>query len=341
MKTTLKLYSFLFILSTFSVRPAMAHELPIFQPAPGNEKPLVEKKKTYSKSYDLSSNDVVTLENRFGELRISTWDKNEIKVEVTMTAKGNTDERASYILDRLSVEDRKTSNGVYFHTDINDGEKKYKNTTYKDEGFSINYVVMMPSKNRLKVSNEFGATILPDYSGEISVESKFGSLTAGKLVNPKRVTVEFGSAEIESIGSGDLEIKFSRAIIGSLDGNVRAQFEHCSGVQLNLDNGLKGLSLQNNFTTLQLNVTKGLSASFNISTNFGDFTNKSEFVINKDDDDDDNHGPKFKKRYIGKVGSGNADLRISSEFSSITVGHSLKMDIKDGNKKSGKSSVNI
>src|SRR4051812_11412585 len=189
MKRTLKSYSLIILLLAFAASASFAHELPVSEQGPSNEKPLVEKKKTYSKSYDLTSNDLVTLENKFGELRISTWDKNEIKVEVTMTAKGNSEDRAAYLLDRLSVEDRKNSEGVFFRTDISDGDKKYKNNTYKDEGFSINYIVMIPSRTRLKVSNEFGPTILPNYLGQISVETKFGSLTAGKLANIKRVTV--------------------------------------------------------------------------------------------------------------------------------------------------------
>jgi hypothetical protein len=87
-------------------------------------------------------------------------------------------------------------------------------------------------------------------------------------------------------------------------------------------------------------VTKALSAKFNISTNFGEFTNKTDFNITNEDDSDD-RGPRFKKQYVGKSGSGNVDLRIIAEFSNITVGHSLKLDIKDTKKKSGKTSVNI
>ncbi|RYY30760.1 MAG: hypothetical protein EOO04_03895 [Chitinophagaceae bacterium] len=330
MKATLKLYSLLFLVSTLSIH------------AVGSDNPLVEKKKTVSKTYTLSPNDLVTLDNRFGELKISTWDKNEIKVEITMTAKGNTEERANDILGRISIDEGKKSNGVYFRTVLDSkNEQRNNNKTYKDEGFNINYVVVMPARNRLDASNEFGATTISDFNGEVSIESKFGSLTTGKLVNNKQVTVEFGSAEIASISNGELEIKFSRAIIGNLDGNVVAKFEHCSGVQLNIDNNLKGLVIKNEFTNLQLNLNKSLSAKYNISTNFGDFTNKTDFAISNSDDDDNDHGPRFKKQYTGKSGNGAVDLKITAEFSNITVGHGLKMDLKDEKKKTGKTAVNI
>lgn len=38
---------------------------------------------------------------------IKTWDKNEVKMEVTIIATSNTEERAQEILDRISIEDSK------------------------------------------------------------------------------------------------------------------------------------------------------------------------------------------------------------------------------------------
>jgi hypothetical protein len=38
--------------------------------------PLVEKKKTYTKSYNVSNSDKISFTNQFGELKINTWDRN-------------------------------------------------------------------------------------------------------------------------------------------------------------------------------------------------------------------------------------------------------------------------
>ncbi|HEX5023984.1 MAG TPA: hypothetical protein VFV68_01875, partial [Agriterribacter sp.] len=45
--------------------------------------PVVEKRKNYSKSYTVASNESIALNNSFGEMKISTWDKNEVKVDIT------------------------------------------------------------------------------------------------------------------------------------------------------------------------------------------------------------------------------------------------------------------
>ena len=53
------------------------------------DEPKFKKNKSYSKSYNLGSSDKVSLSNQFGEMKLVTWDKNEIKVDVTITGKSN------------------------------------------------------------------------------------------------------------------------------------------------------------------------------------------------------------------------------------------------------------
>ena len=293
------------------------------------------KKKTYSKSYNVSTSDKVSFDNRFGELKISTWDKNEVKVDVTMTAKANTDERAQEILNGIRIEDGKNSSGVFFKTHIENQDKKYSKEDkekYRNEGFSIDYTVYMPSRNPLSAKNEFGKTIIPDYSGEIEIESKFGSLTTGDLTNVKKVRVEFGEATIKSINNGKLNIHFSgKSIVSKLNGSVDVTLEHSGGVKLVLENSVKEITIKNNFSHLYLDVNKNFSANFDINTNFGEFSNKTDFAISRQGKDD-SHGPRFRHQYAGKSGTGTTAVRIRSEFGQVTVGHNLEMKVVEKNK---------
>ena len=75
--------------------------------------PLVEKRKTYSKSYTVGSNEKISLDNSFGEMKLSTWDKNEVKVDITIVAKAATEGKAQEILNKIRIEDGKNSSGTY------------------------------------------------------------------------------------------------------------------------------------------------------------------------------------------------------------------------------------
>lgn len=326
MKTILKVYSMLFLSAT----------LALSNTALAGEGPMVEKKKTYSKSYNVSNSDRVAFDNRFGELKITTWDKNEVKVDVTITGKANTDERAQEILNGIRIEDGKNSSGVFFKTLIDNQDRKSSKEDkekYRNEGFSIDYIVYMPSRNPLSAKNEFGKTIIPDYPGEIEVECKFGSLTAGNLSNVKKVRVEFGESTIESINNGKVNIHFSgKSIISKLTGSVDVTLEHSGGVKLVLENSVKEITIKNNFSNLYLDVTKNFSANFDINTNFGEFSNKTDFSIPQQGKDEDSHGPKFRHQYAGKSGSGSTTVKIRSEFGQVTVGHNLEMKVAEKNK---------
>src|SRR6476619_6617276 len=74
------------------------------------EEPKFKKTKSYTKSYNLGSSDKVSLYNQFGEMKLMTWDKNEVKVDVTIIGKSDEEARAQEILDRISIVDSKEGN---------------------------------------------------------------------------------------------------------------------------------------------------------------------------------------------------------------------------------------
>jgi len=309
------------------------------------QEPRFKKTKTHSKSYSLSSGDRVSLSNQFGEMKLVTWEKNEIKVDVTITGKSDEEPRAQEIIDRISIADGKEGNTVFFKTKFadqksekdkeknKDGEKR----THRNEGMQIDYLVYLPAGNPLKASNQFGKMIVPDYRGEAEIESKFGSLTAGKISNAKEVTVEFGKGEIAHVHGGKLNIKFSSGSVGKLSGDIRSDLEF-SQVKLNIDNDAKSLDIHNSYSTVYLDLNKSLSASYDISTSHGRFTNESSFTIKEEGGDTNKgYGPKFSHRYTGTSGGGSAKLKVNSSFGEIIAGHDLKVDLSEKHKTKTKS----
>ena len=316
----------LIYLFTLALSPAIAHS--------GDQ--LVEKTKTYSKSYSISGSDKITLDNQFGEMKISTWDKNEIRVDVRIEARGSTEEIAQRILDNIYIEDSKTGSAVSFMTKMKNKNMNWNNDKkkeYKETGMKIDYTVNMPSGNYLSATNQFGPMSLPDFRGPVMLVSKFGSLTAGKLSDVKEVNVEFGDARIESVNGGKLTVKFSRGEIKNVNGNVVARFEFCDKLKIGLDNNTKDLDIKSSYSTLYLDAASNLSSSINIKTSFGEFSNKTSFNIKKEgDDDDEKYGPKFDKQFSGTAGGGANKLRVKSDFGEVILGHNLQVDMTSKNK---------
>lgn len=297
--------------------------------------PKYKKTKSYSKSYSIGSTDKVNLSNQFGEMKITTWDKNEVKVDATIIGKSNDETRAQTILDRISITDGKENGAVFFKTkfaDSKDNWDKGNKGEHRNEGMEINWVVYIPSTVTLDADHQFGKMIVPDLKGETSITCKFGDLTAGRLSNSKEVDVEFSQAKIEQVNGGNLNIKFSEGTVNKLSGDVKSDLEF-SQVKLDLDNDTKGLNIHNSYSTVYLDVDRNFSASYDISTSHGSFSNKTDFPIKKQDDGDDNrYGPRFNEKYSGSSGGGSCKIKVDSSFGEVVLGHDLKVDLSEKKK---------
>lgn len=301
------------------------------------------KKKSVNKSYNVSASDKLNIQNSFGSVEVHVWDRNEIKVDVNIEVSANSEALAQKMLDRISVADDKTGKGISFETKMKD----INNTKDEKSTMEINYSISMPAGNPLKVDNSFGSTTVPDFRGEVDLTSKFGSLTTGNLASIKGIHVEFGKANLTNITSAPVTIKFSKAVISKLSGDIKMNLEFCSNVRLNLDNNLSSLDLKTSYSTVNLKPIGSLPASYNISTSFGSFKNTSDvkFSSDEDKDDDNKYSPKFDHQYSGKSGSGSVPVKVKSSFGKIIVGEASEEDMKskdkdkDKNKKKDKSNT--
>ncbi len=283
---------------------------------------MVEKKKTVSETYTVSSADKISISNSFGQVKLNTWNRKEVKVDITIIGRSPSESKAQEILDKIRIEHGKNSTGVFFKTKMgeistNGNKQNKKDKDYKAEGMEINYIVYLPSQNSIDISNSFGALEIGDFDGEAALESKFGSLVAGNLSNVKKLHVEFGKADVKAVNNGKLTIKFSKANIGKLSGSIQSSVEFCEVVDTRIDNTLKQFDLRSSYSTVAIALGKDLSADFDIKTSFGEMDNSSAFDI--PEKKQDRKGPVFDKMYYGTAGKGTAKVTIKSEFGNIRL----------------------
>ncbi len=283
------------------------------------------KQKDISKTYPAPGNSLSVV-NGFGDVKVTTWDKNEIKVDIHIEVSSDNKDLAEQIFDKISVTDNQEGNKVSFKTE-NKGSDK---TDCKDchSSMSIDYTIQMPANNTLSIQNSFGDIVVPDYNGAISLDSKFGSLTAGKLQKTDELNVEFGNADIKSVSNVDAKFKFSSINIDQLGGNNKIYLEFCGFTKLNLASDLTGLDMKESYSTVNLRPAAGLTASYHISTNFGSVVDRSNIGIKRTDKEPD-FGPDFNREYEG--GSGSVKIEAKSSFGKIIIGEATADDMKEIN----------
>lgn len=276
----------------------------------------VDRTKKYSKTYSLDPSDKVEIKNSFGDVVIETWNRNEIQVDVSISVSSRSDDHADRMLDAIEIIDRDNGSTVSFRTEIGDMKNKGRN---KQQEFEINYEVRMPASQQLELSCEFGEIRMPDYQGALDVTSKFGKLEAGVLSDVDEILVEFGKLDLEAISNGDVVVKFSSANIDDTSGDLDFKFEFSGDVEIGVG-AIDHLEIKATNSTVDLELPRNLSATYDIYTNFGSFRNDTDFDI-EDEEKEKSFGPDFDSRYRGQSGSGSAEIEIDANFSKIRFEH--------------------
>ena len=289
------------------------------------------RERNISKTYPASGN-ILNIDNQFGKVKIVTWDKNEIKVDIHIETSSTHKDLADKTFERIDVTDKQEGKNIYFTTTHNKNkEKDNVSCNNCSNTMSVDYTVQIPASNALNIENTFGSIEIPDYTGPVSLTNKYGSLRAGKLSKPEKVVVEFGKADLKSIGNIDLTFKYSSVTIGSLTGNCKLSLQFCSYSLINLDNGLTALTVNDSYSSVHLDPAPNLSATYAITTSYGSLIDRTDIGI-KRTDTPDKYGPDLNKRYEGKSGSGTVKIDIKSSFGNIMIGKGTKADMKEKKK---------
>jgi hypothetical protein len=284
-----------------------------------------------SKTYPASGNTLKVV-SQFGDVKINTWEKNEIKVDIHIEASSNIKELADATFEKIDVKDKHEGSVISFET-IFDKEKEKKDFSCNNcsNTMEINYVVYMPSTNKLTIDNSFGSVSIPDYNGPVSLYNKYGSLEAGKMAKLEKLEVEFGSAHLKYLSNADVTFKYSSITIDNLSGSNEITMEFCGYSKINLDNDLSSLKLHDSYSTVHLRTAANFSASYDISTSYGSFIDKTGAGIKRTDKPGE-YGPDLDKHYEGKSGSGAAKVTVTSSFGKVMIGEGKEDDMVEKRK---------
>lgn len=312
---------------------------PLSSPAQkGSDRGDVRKSKLINRSYTVTAEDKLQIENSFGDVTVSTWDQPKITVDIEIGARAYTDEKAQDILNQIDVKEDKSDHLIEFHTKVgeihnHDSHGNRHNDGGDNRTFYIDYVIHMPTVNPLDIHNDFGRTEVPDLKGLVNLTSKYGSLTAGNLANVGAIDVEFGKAAIGDVSNGKIVLQYDGpSSIGKISGAVRINSEFSNRVQVEVGEGVTDLTVTESYSGIRMVVGKDLSAQINIHTNFGEFRNETEFTIREKHEGDEDSGPKFDRDYSGTLGDGKAQIKVKSEFGSLrlsTIGDNNGDDDQD------------
>ena len=316
---------------------------------------LVEKRRNIVKVFDVKDQDQLLVDNQFGQVRVNLWNKEEIKVEIVITANAPSDGRASEYLGAIQIDEKREKNKISLTTIIDKGQFGQNAWNRKgDKNFiQIDYTVSMPKENALIVRNKFGNIDIPLFQAPLTIDSRYGSFTAASLTNAANtIEVSYGNAKIGKMDGGRLECKYSNITLdqatklwlnnkfGELNiGDVTtldADIDY-SGAKIGMIRGIGRIKLNysGNFKINEMTKSSGnvdiqaayssviLPAdgnSFDVTMTYGNFSYPSTNVNFTQQPSKDERGFQKVKQYQGKIGTGSGTkITVTSRYGDVKL----------------------
>jgi hypothetical protein len=171
-----------------------------------------EVTKEFHKEYAANAKTTLDINNRYGDVVIESWDKDQIVIDVKVTVDVPNREKAEKLISYIDVQFSQSDDLVAAKTVIDD---KFNFTGWGGDSkkFSIDYSVKMPKAAALTLQNRYGDTEFNELTGLVSLDIKYGNLTAGKMtrgnIKPlNSLNLAYGKGSVDEAGWLDLTIRY-------------------------------------------------------------------------------------------------------------------------------------
>ena len=252
--------------------------------------PAVEKSRKLSRTFTARADRSYSLQTRYGRVQVNTWSRPEIRTDVDIITRADTEEKAEELLNMIQVqmlEADPATGGIAVRSKFG---AMPRGCASRQRLYEVNYTVWLPKNTSLRVHNTFGdISINNDLTGPTELVVEYGALRTNRLDGPENLL---------RVGNGQSTVAFvNRATIDA------------SYSKLRLDEG-DIVELRNNYSDIDIGTVRDLT----VHSKYGDValgtvrnlrgsSGFSKFSIDKLNDELDmkvQYCPVFEVRNTGK-----------------------------------------
>lgn len=281
--------------------------IPLVSFANNDKKYKQEKSRTIKKEYSVSSDATVKLNNKYGNINITTWNKNRVEITVKITVKGNNLRTVEKRLRNIDVEFNANSDLVSAKTRIPRSSSSWSFWgKSKRLSYQINYTVKMPASNNVDLNNDYGTIQLNELDGSAKINCDYGKLIIGDLNSSMNsINIDYcKSSTINYMKLGNINADYSRLTVDKTDyvkinsdySNITV--EAANKVNFNADygsitvNDVKNIRGNSDYASIRLGT---ISKNLKIDADYGSIK-------------------------IKELAKGFERVEISSEYAGISIG---------------------
>ena len=268
----------------------------------------LEKQKTIKKSFNVSDNTTLNIDNSFGNLSFITWNENKIDFDISVKVSGNKLENIEEQLNQINIEFKTKNNWVSATTIIEQIKNNWWSWNDKNNlKIEVNYIVKMPITNNLEVKNKFGSITLDKLEGSSKIRCDHGKITSkGLLSNNNYLKMNHTRGNyFDFIKNATLSLTHSSINIDKAENlylytqHSVSRIEYAENVDYNAQHGTIEIS--------NTNTLKGNSQ--HLTAIIGNLYNNAQIYSQ--------HG----SLKINKIATNAKNIDINAQFTPITIGY--------------------
>lgn len=173
------------------------------------------------KSFDVDSDALLGVQNKYGNITITTWNRNSIDVDVLIKVKTNSESKGQTFLDGINIDFASSSSKVGMKTEYPDQENSswwgswWSNNDNID--FEVHYTIKAPEAISTNLINKYGTITQASIQGSSDVINKYGDIFFDNIGGNVSLDLGYGKANINTARNVSVEIKNSTLTIGTCD----------------------------------------------------------------------------------------------------------------------------
>ncbi len=180
------------------------------------------EKRSYNKSFHVTREMSLEVNNKYGTIQITPWNKDSVSVRVEVEANSSSLDRLHKMFNGININITGSSFQVRAESEFNQNIdilfESFKGMTNKlipyESRLQINYFISVPEYLDMQITNKYGDVYMENNTGKFSLSLSNGNFKANSLNESNQIELTFCDATINKIRKGYINASFSDIEIG-------------------------------------------------------------------------------------------------------------------------------
>ncbi|WP_276166864.1 hypothetical protein [Zobellia alginiliquefaciens] len=171
--------------------------------------------KKVTKTYGFTNAGEIHLDNKYGNINIYGWTKDEVSITVNITVTHKKRDNAKELLDRIKPIIRQSNDFLSVGYEIGENSSGFFSNLFEKanpfdfdrSNVQIDYKVYMPEKAEMEIINKFGDVFIEDWIGILKADVQHGDMWINDNLNKADINLKYGKLRAKNINYGNLDLK--------------------------------------------------------------------------------------------------------------------------------------